>query len=315
MNEQEYASEYAESLSEWDRRRARSQQTDIGPSGIGWCRQQAVYVVKQQEPTDDRNTLPAILGTFIHAGAAEARAQANPRLLIEVEVTIKIDVPGYGVAEIVGHVDEIDPDENSVTDLKTVDDIGWVKHRGVSQGQAWQRHMYALGAIQHGLVDPNRPVIVRNVFIERGGKTEPYVIQSEFDPTLTDEIGAWLSDVFYAVQHDEDASRDVVASICEKTCEFFTVCRGALPVEEGGEWITDPDRLSAIDMWVKARALEGQAKELKTAARAALLGVNGMTDDWQVRTVHVNETEVAGFTRAASDRIDVIPRKKGKAKK
>jgi hypothetical protein len=144
------------------------------------------------------------------------------------------------------------------------------------------------------------------MYIDRSGKEpEPFFIIERFDESLTDEIDQWIQDVIYAVKNGEDASRDIPAAVCEKICPFFTACRGALEVHEGGEFIDNPELVTAIDMYVEARELEKRAKQMKDEASFILGGVNGTTGTWQVRWVEVAPTMVEAFEKRGYRRLDI----------
>ena len=226
MDAEEYAGLFRQTMITWDAQRARSAQVQVGPSDIGFCRQKVALKIQETPKTDSGQMSAAMIGTAIHSMLEGARGLL-PHLLLEQELTVDIRVDGFDVLQVLGHADEIDPDENSVTDWKTVDGLEWVKRHGPSQSHKFQRHLYALGAIQAGLVK-EEGLIVRNVYIDRSGKDpEPFVCQEAFDPTLTDEVGQWIADVLYAVKHKEDAARDIAAPTCVAlSCEYLTVCRG-----------------------------------------------------------------------------------------
>jgi hypothetical protein len=99
------------------------------------------------------------------------------------------------------------------------------------------------------------------------------------------------NNVIYAVSMGEDSSRDVPAPVCEKICDFFTVCRGGLEDNSSDGLITDPELVSAVDMYVAGRTAEGNGKEMKKAAAEMLSNVSGVTDLYQVRWVQVNGSE------------------------
>jgi len=148
-------------------------------------------------------------------------------------------------------------------------------------------------------------VYVTNVYWDRSGKeAKPYVVIAEFDPTLTDEISAWIDDVTYAVKQGEDASQDIPAPVCEKICEFYTVCRGSLPMDTS-ELITDPMLLEAVDLYVQGRDMGKEGDQMKRAAQAILSGLNGSTGEYQVRTTQVNPTTVQSFEKQGYERLDV----------
>jgi len=288
---------------------ARSIQADegrLGPSDIGFCRQKATLMVKGIDATDSNPKWAAAVGTAVHNYVEAAIKQMFPDWLMGSidDITVTATLPSG--AEISGHPDIVIPEKNTVLDIKTVDGFQWVKREGTSQNHKFQRHLYAMGCIESGLFDDSQPVYVGNVYFDRSGKQpEPLVLIEEMDPMLTDEIDAWVTDVIYAVQHKEDASRDIPAAVCERICSHFTACRGALEIGEGGEPITDPELVSAVDMYTEARAMEKTAKQMKDEASTRLAGVNGSTGQWQVRWVDVQPSRVEAFDKQGYSRLDI----------
>lgn len=283
-------------------RTIQSTQGLIGPSDVGFCRQKAALMMKGKQQTDSKSAWAANVGTAIHVWVEDALKAAFPAWLIEPQ-RVTATLPNG--AEISGTPDVVVPEWNAVLDIKTVDGYSWVKRSGTSQNHKFQRHLYVMGAVDAGLLDPTRPLYVGNIYFDRSGKEKScYVTIEEFDPTLTDEIASWVDDVIYAVQHDEDAMRDIAAPVCEQICEFFGECRGGLPVAEG-ERIDNPELLEAVAMYVEGRDLEAEGKKMKKAAGVVLDGVNGSTGEWQVRSTFIGESEVPGFMRAGYTRIDI----------
>ena len=131
------------------------------------------------------------------------------------------------------------------------------------------------------------------------------LIMERFDPSLTAEIYSWVTDVIYAVQHDEDAMRDIPAPVCEKICAFYTVCRGSLGTSDSDGLINDSTLVSAIDMYVEAREMGNQAENMKKEAQAILSGINGSTGEYQVRWVDVAPTTVNSFDKQGYSRMDI----------
>ena len=219
-------------------------------------------------------------------------------------ITVTATLPSG--AKISGHPDIIIPEDNVLLDLKTKDGLEWAKREGASQSNKFQRHLYVLGAIDAGLLDPTKPIYVGNAFLDRSGKQEQIITDtSEYDPTLTNEIDSWVQDVIYAVKNNEDASRDIPAAICEKICSHFTACRGGLENHEGGVLIDDKTLVSAVDMYVEARDLGKQAEQMKKEAQAILFGINGSTGTYQVRWVEVAPTTVNTFDKVGYSRMDI----------
>ena len=287
----------------------RSVQSDngiLGPSDIGFCRQKAVLMTRGVAPTDSTPIMPAAIGTAIHNYVEAAIKAMFPTWLVGSidQITVTATLPSG--AEISGHPDIVIPEDNTLLDLKTKDGLEWAKREGASQSNKFQRHLYVLGAINAGLLDESKPIYVGNAFLDRSGKEETVITDTaEWDPTLTAEIDAWVTDVMYAVKQGEDASRDIPSAVCERICSHFTACRGALETHDGGEQITDDTLVAAIRMYVDGRDMAKTADQMKKEAAAVLAGVNGSDGSWQVRWVEVQPTRVEAFDKQGYTRLDV----------
>ena len=279
----------------------------IGPSDIGFCRQTAALTVKEIAPTDSSSPWAAVVGVAMHKHLAGFLQNAFGDSWIVEEAKVTATLPRTQ-AQISGTPDYVVPEFNLILDAKTVDGLKKVQTYGPSQGHRYQRHLYAMGALDAGLLNPDEQVFVGNVYIDvgRGNPDDPkvWVTIEPMDDALTDEIDSWVEDVIYAVKQGEDASRDIAAPVCERFCEFFTVCRGSLPTSES-EPFTDPEIVHAVDMYVQGRDMSKEGEQMKKEASAILKGLNGSTGEWQIRTVTVNEQDVPGYRRAASTRLDV----------
>lgn len=275
----------------------------IGPSDLGFCAAKAVLMTKGTPQSDSKSAWPANVGTAIHEWVEDGLRTMFPTWLIEQTVTATFACG----ATVSGHCDLIIPEWNMVLDIKTVDGFESIKRFGTSRNHKWQRHTYALGAIEAGLIDTASTVYVGNVYLDRSGQErEPYVVIEEIDWMLTDEINAWIESVIDDALHGRDGLQEVAAPVCEKICEFFSVCRGTLP-ERDPQFITDPDAKNAIRMYAEAQAMERQARKMKDQARDLLVGFNGSDGEYQVRWTTVGDSEVPGFTRRGYDRLDVTP--------
>ena len=278
----------------------------LGPSDIGFCRQKATLMIKGVPQTDVVPKWSAAVGTAVHNYVEAALKEAYPDWLLGSIDHLEVTATLPSGAEIKGHPDVVVPASNAVLDIKTVDGFQWVKREGTSQQHKYQRHLYALGLIQGGTLDPSKPVLVGNVYFDRSGKeAEPLVLVEEMDPTLTDEIDSWVTDVIYAVRNGEDASRDIPAAVCEKICSHFTACRGSLETHDGGEIIEDKETIAAINMYVEGRDLAKEADKMKREAQSRLVGINGTDGNYQVRWVEVAPTVVQSFEKDGYQRLDV----------
>lgn len=309
MNSSDILNTITEALNSSEAQAPRTQQAAegiLGPSDIGFCRQKAVLVTRQVKPTDKTNKWPAMVGTALHNYIEFALAQSHPDWLFGSIDHTKVTATLPSGAAISGHPDIVIPDLNAVIDIKTVDGFEWVKRNGVSDAHKYQRHLYALGCMQAGMFDEDKPVYVGNIYFDRSGKEQTPILKiEEFDPYLTDEIDNWVQDVIYAVKNQEAASRDIAPAVCERICEFYTACRGSLPVEDGGDIIEDGMTLAAIDMYVEGRELENRGKAMKKEASYALGGINGIGNGYQVRWTTVNSSTVDTYTRPETTRLDV----------
>ena len=288
---------------------ARTVQSDegrLGPSDIGFCRQKAALMTRGIEATDSNPKWAAAVGTAVHTYVEAALKEMFPTWLMGSidDVTVTATLPSG--ATISGHPDIVIPEDNTVLDIKTVDGFQWIKREGTSQQHKYQRHLYAMGCIAAGLFDKTKPVYVGNVYFDRSGKEPvPMVFVEELDPTLTDEIDGWITDVIYAVTNKEDASRDIPSAVCEKICSHFTACRGGLQSNNEGDQIVDNDLVSAVEMYVEGRSMEKTAKQMKDEAVSILAGINGATQNWQVRWVNVQPSRVDSFEKQGYSRLDI----------
>lgn len=286
-----------------DPRSKQSRDGILGPSDLGFCRQKAVLTTRGIGQTDETNEAPARIGTAIHRYLAMAFQSADMGWIADSE---KVTATFPSGAVISGTPDLICVNENAIIDVKTVDGFEWIKRNGTSQNHKYQRHAYALGALQNGLLSWKKPIYVGNMYIDRSGKEkEPYFIIEEFDQDLTAEIDSWIQDVIYAVKNGEDASRDVPSAVCEKICPFFTACRGSLEVHEGGVLISDEESLNAVAMYVEARDMAKEAEQMKKEAQLRLQGITGTTGEWDVRWVEVAPTVIQSFEKSGYMRMDV----------
>jgi hypothetical protein len=178
----------------------------------------------------------------------------------------------------------------------------------MSQNNRFQGFCYADGACRAGILDRTKPVYVIMVYLDRSGSiAKPWIEMEEVNWGLADEVSSWVDDVIYAVKQNnlEEAPRDVPASVCEQICEFYTTCRGGLPMGES-ELITDEHLLEAVDMLVEGREMEKAGRAMASSARKELSGVNGSTGTWQVRTTFVPPSDVAASHRRGYEKVECV---------
>lgn len=301
------AGEISDALAAFMAESPRSKQSAdgiLGPSDIGFCRQKAVLTIKQIPETDNPPRWSAAVGTAIHNYVEQALKDRWPSWMVGSVDGVETTTLLPSGVEIKGHPDVIVPNDNLVLDIKTVDGFAWVRRQGTSLQHKYQRHLYAMGLVQMGILS-EKNLLVGNIYLDRSGKEpNPYIIIEEFDPTLTAEIDSWIDDVIYAVKHNEDSSRDVAPPVCERICSHFTYCRGGLP-DYDAEMIEDDELIHAVEMYVQARDMEKEAAEIKKEAQSRLAGVSGNTATHQVRWTEVQPAVVESFQKQGYMRMDI----------
>lgn len=286
-----------------DPRTKQSMAGIIGPSDLGFCRQKCALMTKGVPQSDAKSIWPAQVGTAVHRYVAEAlRSYFEDWIVDDTRVTATFP-SGFslsGTPDVLGVLALSNDEFYLVLDGKTKDGLSLVTRKGVTLNNRYQRHTYALGAKQAGL-NGDKPILVGNFFLDRSGRDDQVVVDLEsFDDLLTREIDEWIGDVKYAVLYNEDASRDVAAPVCERICEWYTVCRGQLPTHDM-EPIKDQEIVDALHAYVGAMELANLADRMKQDASAVLHGINGTDGKYQVRWTEVPETA----KRAGYERIDV----------
>lgn len=291
---------------------ARSQQQQdfmLGVSNLGHCKQYAALMMKQTPFSDVRDKTAAFFGTV--AGAA-------------IEAQLKIDHPDWRFQDdlffplpsgggIGAHPDVIIPFEaqdieagfyQGVLDGKSKAELETIKKVGPSQQQIYQVHAYAKAAIEAGLLNPDYPIVVGDVYFDRSGKDViPHGVMHLYTEDVITFIDEWVNDVKYAVLHNEDASRDMPREWCWSYCEYATVCRGNDTDVEG--LIEDPDILAAVDMWEEAKELKAQARKKELAFKRTLDGVTGSTGRYNIRWTEVGEVAMKASTRSAYKKLSI----------
>ena len=310
MTAEEYAQAWLADLAVADMSRDRNLQTArriLGVSDIGHCRSYAARFLNGDPFTDAPQSHQAMLGTWIHDAALPIIAAARGAHH-EAELTVTLS-NGF---EVLGHADLIEPDEPSVTDLKTGrDNLPHARRHGANGQQKSQRHLYGAGAVQAGLV-PEKNLIVRNIWVDVTAlDEEPHVEQEPYDRTYLDHAATWVDEVMYTVDQGQvgDAPRDKDVFWCRSFCPFVTACRGPETVTD--EVIQSDELATAAALHREGLALEKDGKALKASAKAVLervqdakVTVTGAAGTFRVASTWVNPAEVA-FTRSGYYKTDV----------
>ena len=256
-----------------DAGRARSKQTQVGPSELGGCRRKVWYRINGREATNDNELkLAAIMGTAIHAEIEKSISILDPKgekYLVETEVEYN---------GMKAHIDLYIPETGDVIDWKTVK----VKNLSYfpSLQQRWQVQVYGYLLDKSG---KGKPRTVNLVAIARDGDERDVKVHSEpYDPQMAEEALNWLAAIKESAVAPEP-ERD--QSYCRFYCKYFDEsgkvgCTGIKKelIKEGEVFI---DNQEVDTSALKYLQLDAKIKELldqKESLRTSLEGFTGQTN-------------------------------------
>ena len=288
-----------------DAGRARSKQTEVGPSELGGCRRKVWYRLNGRQTTNHNELkLAAIMGTAIHNAIEEAIKQIDPdgkKYLVET------DVEYNGMK---AHIDLYIPETGDVVDWKTVK----VKNLSYfpTQQQRWQVQVYGY------LIDKSRsgnPRTVNLVAIARDGDERDVKVHSEpYDPKIAEEALNWLAAIKESAVAPEP-ERD--PSYCRFYCRYFDEsgkvgCTGIKKeLMNDEQYIDNPDVDSNA---LKYLQLDTKIKELSTereSLRSSLEGFAGQTNSG----INIIWTTIQGRESVDTDEVEkligYVPKKYG----
>ena len=202
----------AKSLTAYDNSRDRSTQVEIGPSQIGGCRRQVYHqLVGTPETNPNTEALAAILGTFIHAGIAEAIKREDPfgdNFLIEQE---------FVAGDLKGHVDLYIKDQKTIVDWKTTK-LKSLRYFPSAQ-QRMQVQIYGWLLSANGYDVEN----VALVAVPRDGEMAQIKTHVElYDPEMAKQGLAWLADVKeMALSSKSPPAPEKDAIFCVNYCSYY----------------------------------------------------------------------------------------------
>jgi CRISPR/Cas system-associated exonuclease Cas4 (RecB family) len=293
-------------LRDKDAGRARSKQTQVGPSELGGCRRKVWYRLNDQPETNDNELkLSAIMGTAIHAEIEKAISVADPK---GEKYWVETSVEYNGMK---AHIDLYIPETGDVIDWKTVK----VKNLSYfpSLQQRWQVQVYGYLLDKSG---KGKPRTVNLVAIARDGDERDVKVHSEpYDPKLAEDALNWLS----AIKESADApepERD--QNYCKFYCKYFDEsgemgCTGLKKerIKEGEVFIDNPEvdtsALKYLQLDVKIKELTSERESLK----AALEGFTGNTNSG----VSILWSTVSGRESVDAEEVEkllgFVPKKQG----
>lgn len=254
-------------LLEWDRRRGRSQQRELGMSEIGECRRRAGYRLADTEPSNAGSSVQAVMGTAIHESVASVLKQLQAEGVIPAEDLIEQEVRFAGV---LGHLDRHESAIATLVDVKTTSS-NWLRHiktYGADQQHIWQASLYAAALIHMGLA-------VRQIRIDYLARDtgEEYPAVHDFDPQHVADALAWLKNVRETPLEMLARDRAPDGPFCGH-CPFFDTCWSGGRAERDKRSVLLIEAPEDTQKWAEqlwqGRQLAKRGKELADEAKGVL---------------------------------------------
>ncbi len=267
-------------------RKPRDKQREIGPSGLGGCRE-FIRATMAGDPMMESTgwKAEAWIGT-IGGDALEAIFEEELGALTQQRITCTLPRTGLVVS---GNSDLIFIEDNMLGDLKSKDGFETVKREGPSLDNLIQVSIYVLGLVQAGILTEG--ATARLIYWDRSGATKEFLaIVLEWDAILRfiAICETRLEEVVEAQEALEagDLSyrhhlRDKKPAYCmspKVMCPFRQACW------EGSDWwptdeLVDDELIAAAWRVYNARQDAKAADELVKSGKAELEGVSGTTKD------------------------------------
>ena len=280
-------------LTEQDKTRPRSVQTQVGVSEIGGCATRVWHKVNGTEVTNpDTLRLAAIMGTALHSMIEEVFTP-DPRYKVETEVA---------VGDILGHIDLIDTETNTIWDWKTTTKNS-LTYFGSKQ-QMLQVQLYGWLANQNGIKIDR----VGLVAIARDGNESDI---TELSWAYDEALALEAVEKYHSIKEQfEPPAPEKDAKFCANYCPFFGACSG----------VVDPSPTNVIDSIEIATLAEdyviiqAKVKELQAQQDYIKEQLDGTTGTTATGTV-IKWSQVSG--RQSIDEAEVekllgfVPKKQG----
>lgn len=286
-------------------RSQQQQDFNIGVSDVGVCPERVRRMLAGiPEPITDK--LSAFVGTAVGDHVERAVAVAFPEALIQTVVSVALS-GGRNDYLLTGHPDIVQP--WGVIDVKTVYGLEATRRTGPTFGQLFQRHAYTKGAHDAGLLSvPLEEARTANIWIDRSGRTkEPFVHMDTYNSSILQDGAFWLDEVYYAYEHGVAAEKSPPREWCKVACGHFEDCR--LYDSDVTGLLTDEKVLAAIEMHQEGKALKKEGERLQDEAKPILEGIEGYTNEFQLRWTHINEAPVPAYTRSGYSRLNITKRR------
>jgi hypothetical protein len=253
----------------------RSQQTALGMSQLGGCREYIRSTIEQEDRgTEQDIKWAAFVGTAV-GDMIEKITKVQHDAVTQEYITCEIEVEGLGTVKATGSADMM-LKPTAVIDLKTKAELDTVRRDGPSFKEKAQIAGYLIGAIQGKQLGPEATGHL--VYIDRSGREKTAYVWSLDVPmaeAILMAVGDRLQDVANAIETGQRAPRDEHQSWCRAVqCPFYAACWAGY--EPTGA-IEHPEEIKAVEEFIEARAQVKAWTNTRDTRREALRGVEGVT--------------------------------------
>ena len=278
-----YVDDIVAEVRAWDDARARSQQTEVGWSGLHHCRAWIGFTIAQEWATEDTDTWRACAGTALHEWLQGLREKAAPRDQI---ITFELPVTYGGIP---GHVDEVNFTLGEITDYKFPSMRSarlWmdpeVQEERLTQPQGYAAAIVGSEQWRALAPDPDHATVRILVAPVDGTFADWFTIERQFDRSVADGALLRYQEVQDMQARGEPLPKDMPYHFCERYCEFFSACRGGDKEPSNLPEIDDPYLATAIEQYGQATEAISRAYKSRDALRPVLEGLRGRARGYKV---------------------------------
>jgi len=263
----------------------------VGPSSVGKCYRSLAYRYHRTPQSDHRSKDKADLGTLLHLGWSALIGQSYDPAIREADVVLSWpELPRAGEA------DDVDWNEQIVTDLKSANGRAWqsMVDRGGPYANYWdQAEMYAL-ACSRMTEDSQWTLRIVLINTETGERVE---FTQPADPTRGKALVESLAERHAALmmsvamggspedfpQEGKGPGRGFPCDWCEWTSQCWPDPTGGALSPQAATIVDDPDAIAqAAADYKRFAAMESEAKKGKYDCAAYLKGIVGTFGEWSV---------------------------------
>lgn len=202
-------------LKDYDRSRERTQQVELGPSSLGDCERKVYHELIGTPKIQETEILPALLGTFIHAGIEKAIKSEDPfgdDFFIEIAAQL-----GAEFNNMPGHADLFMNSVACVVDWKTTTKKSMAYFP--SRSNIWQAQNYGLMMEEQGRTVKWVCVVV----VPRDGRMADIGEWiAPYDREIALEGQRWLAELRVRAENkDMPEPTKNAKDYCQFYCEYF----------------------------------------------------------------------------------------------